>query len=922
LPGKIISGFGTARRKPAAVIFLGVALCLALGLALPPAAQAAGSGEYEPTWLSTGSLGTARSSHTATLLPNGKVLVAFGYNSGALASAELYDPATGAWTATGSLHNPRYNHTATLLQNGRVLVVGGDNVWNSYATAELYDPDTGQWTDITGTEPGSHPYLRRAEHTATLLPNGQVLVAGGFDGWGDPHYHFTAELYDPIAGTWSYTVGNLQGRCQHRATLLTNGKVLLTGGTDGEATLFSAELYDPATRTFASNPPSPQLYARSLHSATLLPSGQVLLAAGESPSHNATAELSNSDGTWTATTPLPVVIWSNHTATLLPNGQVLVAGGWSGSASQAGCELFDYAVGSLAFTGTATERAYHTSTLLPNGKVLVAGGAFGMFYDSAELFNPDDGTWSPTGFLELGRHHHTATLLPAGKTFGKVLVVGGGMVPDSAELYDPGSFIWVFTGSLGQARQGGHTATLLANGKVLVVGGEGSDGVPLASAEIYDPETETWSSTGNSLNTSRAHHTATLLPNGKVLVTGGYSWLLEAPEYLSSSELYNPATGTWSATGDPDHPGELNTPRGFHTATLLPNGKVLVVGGTLGMDGGELAVTELYDPATGAWSTDPTWDLTNPRESHTATLLPSGKVLVTGGWGSGIVYNSAELYDPATGTWTETANLCQARIYHTATLLPNGQIIVAGGSNGASPVSSSELFDPGLGFSGAWRPYIAPFEEFPPLLSPGGHLYFEGAGLRGKSEASGGGTNNSSTGYPLVQVRRLDSERIFWLPPSSGSFSDTAFTSANFQEVQDGWCLITVFTNGIPSISQFGRFAGGSPTAVELASFTAAGDKKRVVLAWETYTEKDNTGFHLWRAEAGQSAYTRLTKNLIPAKGSATMGAAYSYADYAVVRGRDYLYKLEDVDTKGASTFHGPVSAAAGAGGSGKGKNK
>jgi hypothetical protein len=126
---------------------------------------------------------------------------------------------------------------------------------------------------------------------------------------------------------------------------------------------------------------------------------------------------------------------------------------------------------------------------------------------------------------------------------------------------------------------------------------------------------------------------------------------------------------------------------------------------------------------------------------------------------------------------------------------------------------------------------------------------------------------------------------------------------------------VTVFVNGIPSESKFTLFNNtGSPTAVELASFTAAWDKKRLVVEWETRTEKNNIGFHLWRAEAGQDAYTRLTRDLIPARGTATMGATYSYADYAVVRGREYLYKLEDVDRNGASTVHGPVKATAGGG--------
>ena len=131
--------------------------------------------------------------------------------------------------------------------------------------------------------------------------------------------------------------------------------------------------------------------------------------------------------------------------------------------------------------------------------------------------------------------------------------------------------------------------------------------------------------------------------------------------------------------------GSLNTARYFHTATLLPNGKVLVAGGA-GSSGNYLASAELYNPASGSWT--PTGSLANARYAHTATLLPNGKVLVAGGAGT-----STELYDPASGTWAVTGNLATGRLYHTATLLPNGKVLVAGGDNIGS-LASAELYDP------------------------------------------------------------------------------------------------------------------------------------------------------------------------------------------------------------------------------------
>ena len=356
--------------------------------------------------------------------------------------------------------------------------------------------------------------------------------------------------------------------------------------------------------------------------------------------------------------------------------------------------------------GLNIARSAHTATLLQSGMVLVAGGRDNnSMLDSAELYDPATGTWGLTNRMSAPRIDHTATLLPN----GKVLVLGGtaaGMGPpkatNTAELYDPATGTWTLTGNLKVATSE-HTATLLSNGTVLVAGGYDSGTV--IAAQLYDPATGAWSLTGN-LVFGRWGHTATLLQDGRVLVAGGSdSDMIEST--LTSAELYEPVTGTWSVTQRPTIAGGI-----FHTATLLPNGNVLVAGGDGGGIGGDtiFANSELFDPATQSWrSVD---NLTAARFGHTATLLPSGKVLAAGGKSQVNSLDSTETFDVSAGTWISADSLHEARSLHTATLIQDGRVLVAGGSGAGPPytmLNSSELYGApllagtiGPGYTGNW----------------------------------------------------------------------------------------------------------------------------------------------------------------------------------------------------------------------------
>lgn len=372
--------FRVNRHKSGAIRTLAIAGLFVIGLVMSAAvpALAASSG----TWTKTGSLNTARSFHTATLLPNGQVLVAGGIDAAGnrLASAELYNPATGKWTVTGSMATARSGHTATLLPNGEVLVAGGSfsvsiaGIVSYTATAELYNPSTGQWT-ATGsmTTP-------RSAYGATLLQNGQVLVAGGINTNGTLA---SAELYNPSTGAWTATGSMNDARATH-ATLLQSGQVLMAGGNGN-----TAELYSNGRWTLTSS----MKFSHPSTSAALLTNGDVLVFGGHLSSY--AGEFYNpSTDIWTATHNIGVNP-PNGPLTLLNSGQVLLAGGESGYGTDSLCRLYDPPTNSWLLTGSMNQaRAAHTATLLQNGQVLVVGGqvknsnnTFSILA-SAELYTP------------------------------------------------------------------------------------------------------------------------------------------------------------------------------------------------------------------------------------------------------------------------------------------------------------------------------------------------------------------------------------------------------------------------------------------------------------------------------------------------------------------------------------------------------
>jgi hypothetical protein len=333
-------------------------------------------------------LATARFRHEATLLPNGDVLITGGGRGkdgdhfAVTAQAELFDSVHLTFAPAGQV--TRVFHTATLLRTGQVLLAGGstDGFGTDIATAELFDSLTGQ------LQPTGNMASEREFHTATLLADGRVLIAGGrrfLAGQLKDETLRTAEIYDPVAKTFSPTGSMNEARAFSRATLLLGGRVLIAGGFDN-GPLTSSELYDPATGSFIAT--GSMIIQREGYAATLLANGKVLITGGG----DTTAELYDpASGLFTRTGVMTARRLS-HTATLLPSGVVLIAGGGDSGHALASVELYDPATGQFALAAELqTGRFLHTATLLSDGSVLIVGGDNGDGFhfkplSSAEIF--------------------------------------------------------------------------------------------------------------------------------------------------------------------------------------------------------------------------------------------------------------------------------------------------------------------------------------------------------------------------------------------------------------------------------------------------------------------------------------------------------------------------------------------------------
>ena len=704
---------------------------------------------YDPatrSFTETGRMQAIRIDGTATLLPDGAVLLAGGRGPQGrqIASAELYHPGSANWSPTSTMSVARSGQTATLLPDGDVLVAGGGcnaghvcdagSFLASLSSAELYHPSTGTWSSAGRMHSG------RQDGMAALLPNGNVLVAGGFSDCDDDFCEDTnsADLYNPTTGKWTSTGQLVSARERASMLVLGDGSVLLTGGTvldpdtDVNHPLRLAELYDPSTGTWKATARMPVAHVGD--SAALLPNGWVLVASGGT----ALSQVYQPDkGIWVDTGGTGAAR-RGQTVTALSDGDVLLTGGLDSAMvfAYGSSPLVRMSPASLAFgaqqvgstSAARTVKIVNEGTADLNATGLTFGGPHGTDYRATTTcigapvvpggsctisvrFSPtriseraatvgleDDapaspqhasltgfgngpGAWAPSGDTGAQREGAASVLLRD----GQVLVAGGysfAGYQSQAARYDPATRRFTPTGSM-LMPLADISATLLTNGDVLVAGGYGTSG-PTATAELYDPSTGVWSYTGSMLAAGDSLD-ETQLADGAVLVTGFVG---------TRSELYDVDNGTFASTGPMIEDAQLSA------ASLLPNGDVLVAGGVLNEDTG----SQVYDPAADQWSA--TGSLHSGRQNPQAVLLDNGEVLVAGGVSpNGVPWTSSEVFDPTTDQYTTSVNpMSRGRAGFTLTLLPGGDVLAAGGCSMTCDGTTSATTDLYLPQYNDWTP--------------------------------------------------------------------------------------------------------------------------------------------------------------------------------------------------------------------------
>jgi hypothetical protein len=739
-------------------------------------------------------LTTGRFDHTATLVPDGadtSVLIVGGSSGlAAVTDVEKVKESGGLLShasCIGSLTTGRSLHTATLLPSlSHVVLIGGDDAAGTPTpvtdSVEIHALSSGC---ITGSGTTSTSVLARSQHTTTLLPGiftnpvatpsstttWTLLVEGGAisstervgegvtagNTAGKIGQLVTIDTTGPsvsvqgVDGTNGTTTPAAYSRTAHIATQLATGEVLISGGQGicmagatvcgcascPEAAVVKAETFDPSAPnlcTLAHLPDSTGAEPRENASTALLPDGGVVLAFGSKNGTN------------------PVASFTVLT---------------SGSADPYTCPTSTGSESWSAFAdGGMTARVHAPAMLLKDGNVYVFGG--------------DDGTGAA-----IDNSHNDATAMFNGSTWSAIAPVNSNGITR------------VF-----------HSVSMLKDGQVLALGGIATDGTSVFNNyRLFNSESQRWTEarpTGGSSALLRESHTATTLYDGTVLVVGG-STDGTAGNVTSSAVIVNPNDPT--ATGIDNTLTAMSTARRRHVAVLLPatsgtlKGKVLVAFGADNSDS-PLNTSQIFDADARTWGSLVTATIARDGPMS-AVVLPNGKVLVVGGeTGS----DEAEIFDPEAGTWSpvsfpSAATTTSLENVSAAVRLPTQQVLLAGGSNGASPINTVQVLDLGQFPPSARRSTISGFSPASVASLPQ-DLVVNGAGFLPVTEGSGGtASTNSSTNYPLVQFARVADGVTYHLPVQPGTVSDAAATVSLPATFMEGYYFVTVIVNGVPSLA-------------------------------------------------------------------------------------------------------------------------
>jgi N-acetylneuraminic acid mutarotase len=684
-----------------------------------PSAQV---GSLNGGWSDAGALSTARGGPVlGALLEGGRVLVTGPSNDGLNGKVEIYDPGSG-WSLGPRLSSDLSGAVVAPLPGGRALLAGGAPCcmatdwpyWASLATAMTYNPTTGAWTKVPNMS------VARSNATATALPDGRVLVAGGFDGrllTNPPRRGLkilplgSSQFFNPSSSTWTTGPTLTTGRYGHSAVALKGGRVLVVGGSNGQSSerlLNTAELFDPATRKWIGAGSIGT--TRTQFTLTALADGRALLAGGLAA--NGLTVLRSTllyDPTKNLWSPGPELanLRTGHAAAVLADGRVLVIGGVDQVGKLASSELFDPSANSWSATGAlATPRSNHLAITLPAGHILAIGGsgsigplASSELFDSAAKGMPapvrvpaGPGNWQMSASIPISADAltHVAKLLPD----GRVLVVPNGYLADF-RVYDPKLDSWTTPFSRQpqpcnacvQGYFGPYPPLFLSeplgNSEVLLLAVD-QERKTASKAEVIDLKTgkATPVASPGKIGSSRLD----LLLDGRI-------WLTASQQGDSHTLIYDPVANRWTASSNV--PAGLVQPNAdFQTVTPLSGGRMLVVGSRKAM---------VYDSASGRWTE--AGALPDNWSGFSATRLHSGDVLLAGGTAHDgtsqtRVTSQVMLWDHVMGLLASAPNMPVGLSSHSTAVLADGRVLLAAGVDtagdfiSADPVTRAEIYDP------------------------------------------------------------------------------------------------------------------------------------------------------------------------------------------------------------------------------------